>query len=273
MNFANYEILFLQKLIKLNNNQNNRIIKKSSKTSRGFKEVLVGILEVQKNDNSAPFFCFYDGNEYIKCLLLNFNECWLSNVVYTDKWTLIKYNNTIYYLEIHSFSILNENKYLINLYNGRYKENLNVLLNKIEVKPTINKTYNQAIILKEFETKTLPILNQTFISDNFLENFKNGVTIVEIMIEDTSNIRKEDDKFLTSFVIFHMSEIDKIMMQEEKLTKDIFQFNPKKSSIQRCFVQNFENNLTSNILSTCINDLSQDYPIFDFVQTNNINNI
>jgi len=233
MNFASYEIVFLDKLLKSYNNKSNRI-KKSSETIKGYREVLVGNLEIRANANSLPFFCFNDSNICIKCQLLNFNECWLNNVLYTDNWTLIQYDSKSFYIEIYSFSILNENNGLLKIYNDRYKENLNILLSKIKERPVNNEYRNLTILLKEFETKTLPLLNQSF----SLDNFKDGITIVgivksksciqlmkigketifffivELMIENTSNTcnTHNDNNYLTTFVIFQMQEIDEIMI-------------------------------------------------------------
>ncbi|ORX54294.1 hypothetical protein BCR36DRAFT_283739 [Piromyces finnis] len=254
MNFTMYEIVFLDKLIKSNKIQNNGVIKKSSKTLKGCKEILIGYLEVKTNSNAVPYFCFNDNTNYIRCQLLNFNENWLSNVLYVEKWTLIQYRNGLFYLEIDFFSILDKNPNLKKLYENKYKENLSILYKNIRVKSLIKRAGNQALIIREFETEIQPLLSKTFVSNNtFLKNFQNGITIVstiksksciqvikkgnetffifiiELKIENASNsniVQGVNDNFTTTFVIFQTPEANKLMQYYHMLLvkhKFIFQ--------------------------------------------------
>jgi len=291
MNISYFKIILLKELISaLYDNKNSKKIIKSISSKENVKCIIVGNLEIQTNNNSIPFFCFNDNTTSIKCHLLNFKKSWLSNVLYSENWSLINSSSDSYYLEIHSFSLLTENIGVFQYYERNYQENFK-LLNKTSFHAWVDshQQKNQKNLVQEFKCKTFPLIEKSFISDKYTKYFQNGLTLVgrvdsksslqlmkqdhgtsfffviELKIEPLDNIlpenqenTKEEDKdknknlTTTTFIIFRMHEMTEILIYYHLL-------KVKKTYIfQNLFLHTIK-------LSNPVNVLSKN--IFQFIHT------
>ncbi|ORX80622.1 hypothetical protein BCR32DRAFT_245502 [Anaeromyces robustus] len=233
MNFASYKVLLLKELFHfLYKNHSKKKFVNCVYSNSEKKNVLIGFLDIRKNNNTIPCFCFNDSTAVIKCQLLYFNECWLSNVLYTDKWTLIQYDKDNYYLEIQSFSILNTNINLMEKYKSIYDNILNLVLRRNLIEIKLIKEENHEKILKEFEVLIFPLIKDTFLTNTYSKSFKNGITIIgsinsksslQLMkngnliiyfffIELTIESSKTNSDFLTTFIIFQTQNFNEILI-------------------------------------------------------------
>eukprot|EP00833_Pecoramyces_ruminatium_P015914 jgi/Orpsp1_1/1189946/evm.model.d7180000075691.1 len=246
MNLTFYKILLLKDLIynlkknQTNHNDNINIIQSTSSNEKK-KIILIGFIEIKPNPNSIPYFSFSDNTASIKCQFSNFNECWLSNILYTDSWNLIKYSKDEYYLEINSFSILMENFNLMEFFETNFQKNFKSLINRNYIKVPIIERERQEKLYDRFKNIIFPIIKDTLLTNEPSKYFQKGITIIgsvrsksslqfikqdnitiyyfifEIIIKPFKTQFLENEDYISTFVIFRTHKINDILINYQKL--------------------------------------------------------
>jgi len=237
MKVSYFKIILLKELLSaLCENKNSKKIIKSISSNENVKYIIVGNLEIQANKNSIPYFCFNDNTNTIKCHLLHFNVSWLSTILYSEHWTMIKYSNDNYYLESQSFSSLNDNTGIMQYYEKNYKDNFKLLQSKITTNEWEEHRHqnNQDKLLEEFRSKTFPLIQKSFISDKYTKYFQNGLTIIGTIESKSSLQLMKQDNGITLFFVIEL----KIKPLDNELQKNQSQnhINNKNNDITTTFI-------------------------------------
>jgi len=248
MNLTYYKIELLKDLIaKLekkgcNQKEERKKVQYLTSIEHNKKHIIIGFIEIKMDNNNRPVFCFNDNTASIQCQLLNFNECWLSNILYTDSWNLIQYDTNAYYLEINSFFNLMENINLMEYFEINFQENFKSFINRSYVKVPIISREKQEKLFTDFKNIIFPMIKDNILSNSKSSSIQNKINIIsyvrsksslqklvksnnvtlfffiiEVIIEPFETQYCINENYISAFIIFQTSEIDNILINYHKL--------------------------------------------------------